>query len=467
MSAKSASVPRVLLWVVPALAVAGCGHEPKKEHKDVAAPPVVKIVSPALRPITRTVGQPSFIESYERTSIYPKMTAYIEKWVVDIGDKVKKGDLLATLFVPEIVEDFHTKTATVELDRERVNDALTVVQVAEANVDAAKARVAVTESDLGKYQSEVDRWDVQVKRLQTEVDRGVISPQILLESSNQLKSNAAFRDAAKVAIDQAKAELRSKMASTSKAKVDVAVAQAVAESDAKRLAAWVGYLTLSAPFDGVITARNANTGDFVLPATGDPTALRRAPDVSTAGAAPIYVVDRLDIVRIFVDIPEKDANFVNIGTKATVLARAYKDVELPAKVTRTSWALNIKSRTLRAEIDLPNPESRLLPGMYAYGTVIIEHPGARALPAGALVYSGDQTYCWLYENGKAVRTELETGVSDDDWVEVTNRRPPVPLEAPGGKVPWTPIDGSEKVIMGDLSILADLAPVALAPPETK
>jgi multidrug efflux pump subunit AcrA (membrane-fusion protein) len=195
MSAKSASVPRVLLWVVPALAVAGCGHEPKKEHKDVAAPPVVKIVSPALRPITRTVGQPSFIESYERTSIYPKMTAYIEKWVVDIGDKVKKGDLLATLFVPEIVEDFHTKTATVELDRERVNDALTVVQVAEANVDAAKARVAVTESDLGKYQSEVDRWDVQVKRLQTEVDRGVISPQILLESSNQLKSNAAFRDA--------------------------------------------------------------------------------------------------------------------------------------------------------------------------------------------------------------------------------------------------------------------------------
>ena len=90
--------------------------------------------------------------------------------------------------------------------------------------------------------------------------------------------------------------------------------------------AWVDYLTLTAPFDGVISARNANTFDFVLPTTGDPTAFYLSPDISPGGtAAPIYVVDRLDIVRIFVDIPEQDANFVNIGTKATVLARAFRD----------------------------------------------------------------------------------------------------------------------------------------------
>ena len=86
----------------------------------------------------------------------------------------------------------------------------------------------------------------------------------------------------------------------------------------------MGYLTLTAPFDGVIVARNANTGDFVLPATGDPTAMTRSPYLSPGGgAAPIYVVDRTDVVRIFVDIPEQDANYVQIGTKATVLARAY------------------------------------------------------------------------------------------------------------------------------------------------
>ena len=121
--------------------------------------------------------------------------------------------------------------------------------------------------------------------------------------------------------------------------------------------AWVDYLTLTAPFDGVIAARNANTFDFVLPTTGDPTALLPLPDISPGGAAaPIYVVDRLDIVRIFVDIPERDANFVHVGTKASVLAKAFRDTEIPATVTRTSWALNMKSRTLRAEIDLPNPE---------------------------------------------------------------------------------------------------------------
>ena len=58
--------------------------------------------------------------------------------------------------------------------------------------------------------------------------------------------------------------------------------------------------------------------------------------------------------------------------------------------------------------------------MYAYAKVIIERPGVRALPLAALTYSGDQTYCWKYENGQAVRTEIQTGVSDGEWIEVTN-----------------------------------------------
>ena len=60
----------------------------------------MRLIQPRTRNIVRTVGQPSFIESYERTSIYPKPTAYIQKWIVDIGDKVAKNDVLATLFAP-------------------------------------------------------------------------------------------------------------------------------------------------------------------------------------------------------------------------------------------------------------------------------------------------------------------------------------------------------------------------------
>src|SRR6476660_6415726 len=92
------------LWLVfgllAPLAVLGCGHQSRIEFSDVAKPLPVQVINPPLRNIVRVVGQPSFIESYERTSIYPKPTAYIDKWNVDIGDKVKKGDVLAILSHP-------------------------------------------------------------------------------------------------------------------------------------------------------------------------------------------------------------------------------------------------------------------------------------------------------------------------------------------------------------------------------
>ena len=188
---------------------AGCGHEEKSHYTSVSKPPSVQIIHPHVRTITRVVGQPSFIESFERTSIYPKLTAYIEKWIVDIGDKVKKGDVLATLFVPEVVEDFGTKKATVKLDEERVDLALKMVDVADANVQAAKARLVEAKAILGKFQAEVDRWDSEVKRLTSEVQQNVVAPQILLESTNQLKSSTSARDAATATIKKAQAELLS------------------------------------------------------------------------------------------------------------------------------------------------------------------------------------------------------------------------------------------------------------------
>jgi multidrug efflux pump subunit AcrA (membrane-fusion protein) len=451
--------PAGYLWLggvlLAFLAVPGCS-KPKIVATSVAEPPAVELIQPQVKTIKRVVGQPSFVESYERTSIYPKVTGYIEKWNVDIGDKVKKGDVLATLFVPELREDWETKKATVQLDKERVDLALKLVEVAKADVEAAKARLDEAKAILEKYQADVDRWDSEVKRLKREVDRGVVDPQVLLESQNQHRANVAARDAAKATIMKAEAELLSKKATLSEDIVDVGVERArvaVAESDAKRLKAWVDYLTLPAPYDGVVVARNANTWDFVLPGAGDPTADHNAPHLSPSGkAAPIYVVDRTDIVRIFVDVPEHDANYVQIGTKASVQIKGYRDHWIPATVTRTSWALNVKSRTLRAEIDLPNAGSQILPGMYAYGKVIIERPNVQALPVAALTSVGEKTYYWRYEKGHAVRTEIQTGVSDGEWIEVTNRQ--LPPKATGEE-PWGPIDGSEQVIVGDLSILTD------------
>jgi multidrug efflux pump subunit AcrA (membrane-fusion protein) len=445
--------------------VAGCGGDPPSDYQSVAQPPSVRVIQPPLRTIRRVIGQPSFIQSYERTSIYPKLTAYIDKWMVDIGDKVKKGDVLATLFVPELVESYGTKKATVALEGRRIELAQKAVDVALADVLAAQARVIDARASLVKSQTETDRWDREVKRLSKEVDKGVISPQLLLQSTNRFNASAALRDAATAAIERALSDQLAREADAAKAKVDVDVARdrlAVARSEEKRLEAWIGYLTLTAPFDGVVVVRNANTFDFVLPSTGDPTALQRAPDLSSTRAAPIYVIDRTDIVRVFVDIPEADANFVTIGTKASVLARAFRDQPIAGTVTRTAWALNIKSRTLRAEIDLPNTDGRILPGMYAYGKVMIERSGVRALPREALVSSGSQTFCWQHAQGRAQRIELETGFAGDTWIEVTNRRV-APL-GPGAvsQANWSPFDGSEQILLGDLSVLTDGGAVKIA-----
>ena len=146
------------------------------------------------------------------------------------------------------------------------------------------------------------------------------------------------------------------------------------------------------------------------------------------------MVDRTDIVRIYVDIPEQDANHVQIGSKATVLIKAYRDQPISGYRDTYLLALNIRSRTLRAEIDLPNPGGRILPGMYAYGNVIIERPDVWALPVSALMHLGDNTilhvgqrsFCWIYKDGRATQIELETGVIGDagpaggQWIEVTN-----------------------------------------------
>lgn len=444
------------------MGITGCRRVEKATVEAAGTPPVVQLIKLSMRDIKREVGQPSFVEAYERTSIYPKMTAYIKKWNVDIGDKVKKGDTLATLFVPELVEDWKTKKATVILDKEKIDLALQRVEVARADVKAADARLDETRKILGQYTAQVDRWDVEVQRLAREVTNGVIDPQVLLESRHQLASSISAREAAKATIQKADAEFLAKKATLAQDEVAVRVAQAnlgVADSDEKRLEALVGYLTLPAPFDGIIVARNANTLDFVLPATGDPSADSLAPHLSPGNkAAPIYVVDRTDIVRVFMDIPERDANYVKAGSRAMVQVKGFNIQWIPGSVTRTAWALNVKSRTLRAEIDLKNTDTQILPGMYAYGKVIIDRPNVRAIPEKALIHQGDSTFYWQYSNGKSIRTEIETGVSDGAWVEVLNRKGKADALSSES---WVPFDGTEQVILGDLSLLVDGGDVRL------
>src|SRR5207249_1307116 len=96
-----------------------------------------------------------------------------------------------------------------------------------------------------------------------------------------------------------------------------------------------------------------------------------------------------DIMRVRVEVPEGDAAWVNRGAEARIHVQVLKSYEFVGAVTRTSWSLDRTARTLLAEVDVPNPEGKLRPGMYAYATITAEHPGGWTLPASAVVTEGD------------------------------------------------------------------------------
>ena len=148
----------------------------------------------------------------------------------------------------------------------------------------------------------------------------------------------------------------------------------VAEAEQRKTKALLDYTQVKAPYDGVVTVRNANTGDYVQAVTGDK---------STMNPSAIFVVENADTLRIFLDIPESYAAYVMKGTKAAVRAVALSGMEIPATVTRTSWAIREKTRSLWTEIDLTKKEyDGLRSGMYVYVSIL--HPSARRPRSAAI-----------------------------------------------------------------------------------
>jgi HlyD family secretion protein len=445
-------------WLValllPAVAC-GCAGSKAAPAPPVNTDPTVKVARAERRTVRRTVAQPGVINAYEQTAIYAKVSGYVRKWHPDIGDRVKKGDPLVELMAPELVEQHQRMKEQVELDRAMVEQSRELVRVAESNLTAATEMVPQARADTNRYQADVDRWDSEVKRLTSLVKDKVVDQQVLDETRRQLASSQAAHEASLQAVKTRDAQRLSAAASLEKAKVDVTVAQAkvkVSEAEERRLAALVGYLKIDAPYDGVVFTRNVNSGDFVLPATGDPSDGSLSQGVSPSRATPLYVLNRMDPVLFVVGVPEADAPYVAAGSKVRVRVPALAGREFTARVTRTSWALNNTSRTLLAQVDLPNPKGEFLPGMYAYGSVFIERPDVRALPVSAITQIGNQNYCYLVIDGKAVRTPVQTGVSDGSWVEVTGK---LARSARSSEEVWVAFDGAEAVIDGNLSEISD------------
>jgi RND family efflux transporter MFP subunit len=407
---------------------------------------VVHVVKPELRTIDYAIDNPGSVEAFERTAIFAKVSGFIKHFYVDIGDAVKKDDLLVEIDVPELDEDHQRKAAQVEWDETRLEQTGQLVKVAESNVQTAIAQVTEAKANVGKFQAEVVRWESEVQRLTQMVMEKVVDRQVLAETQRQLDSSKAARDAAVAAVAAREADRVTAEANLGKAKIDVETQKAkvkVSKADERMAAAMLAYTKVTAPYDGVVTDRNANTQDYVQAVMGDK---------STANPSAIFVVVRNDLVRVFVDVPEEKARYVQPGTKAVVRAQALSGLQIPATVTRTSWAIREKNHTLRAEIDLPVKDG-LRPGLYVYAKVLVQRSNVYAVPQQATMGSGNQTYCYLLRGTKAVKTSVQVGVSDGTWIEIDRVKT-------GDS--WRKVTGDEQVILADLSELTDGQTVQVA-----
>lgn len=269
-------------------------------------------------------------------------------------------------------------------------------------VAAATAGIAVKDAGVVEAQAFHDRWESETKRMDKLAKDGVVNAQSREEIQNQFK-------AAGGRLAFARAEVQKARADRDKADADVKAARArvdVASAEARRMEAMLGYAKIRAPFDGVITRRKVNTGDFVQPSSG------------VGKSDWLFTVARLDPVRVVVAVPEADAALVREKSAVNLSVQALDGPALTGTVARTSWDLEPGARTLRAEIDLPNKDGVLRPGMYAYARITCTLPEAWVLPASALVKQGDNLICFLLEDGKAVRATVQVGRGNGEFVEV-------------------------------------------------
>lgn len=199
------------------------------------------------------------------------------------------------------------------------------------------------------------------------------------------------------------------------AKQDVDVAEAAAEA-AKHLMnnrrTMLEYTKVSAPFSGVITARFA-----------DPGALIQSAAVSATQAVPLYTLMDLEIVRVYLSVPQEVALLAKPGVPAVLSFKELPEQEFKGSITRTTEALDPATRTLLVEIDMPNKKHRLQPGMFVSVTLYLrQHPNALVIPPAAIVTGGNAKAksVFVIEQGKARLVPIKTDIDNGIWVEVVD-----------------------------------------------
>ncbi len=449
--------PRALLCLLSGITLLTMGCQPSapvgSSAKSAAAElPKVVTVKPERKTLVQRTEQPGQIEAFRTTPILAKVAGYVERMHVDIGDRVQgpkldadgkviePGQLLVELQAPELDGEFQQKRAMVEQADAEVEQAEAAVKVARSAQSSAVANVDESQAGLQRVEAMYQRWKSEFDRVQELAASKAVTQKLADETEQQFKSADAARSETAAKVRSATAKQQEAVTGIEKAQADLKAIKAragVARADQDRVAALCDYLKIRAPFSGVITARNIDQGVLVQPAR-------------SGSETPLFMLVQAHDVRLFVSVPDSDAVLVEPGRNATVKVPALGAKTFTGRVTRTGWALQAGTRTLNCEIDVPNPDGVLRPGMYAHVELVVaEAENALALPKAAVIVVDGKSACMTVSADGVVSQKLvEVGLRTGTDVQITSG-----------------LDGDEDVISANPAAFKDGQRVTKAVPQ--
>jgi len=367
----------------------------ERHNETVGAVPIVHTVKAEPAVNTESLLLPGNISAIQYTTIYARIDGYLTSRNVDIGDTVKKGQLLAEIDTPTTDQ----KVLQAKADFEQAEATLVTTK---AQLKEAIAKLEASKAEVEKSQSNVDYASLTAERWQDLATRGAVSVQSKDEKVRMLNSQTSQMAAAQANVKVADAGVKA-----AQSQVLVATATLAAQkANLQRLRAEVNFKHVVAPFDGVITARKVDAGALITQG-------------SQSTSLELYQMAKIDRLRIYVSVPQRAARYLKTGLSSEVLVSEYPDRVFKGKITNVSGALDANTRTRQTEIQIDNPEHILLPGMYATVrmTGVRETPWIR-VPGNTIVSRPDGQFVVVVEGDKARFQKVTMGRDFGDVVEI-------------------------------------------------
>jgi RND family efflux transporter MFP subunit len=331
----------------------------------------VGVTSVAKKTVSRQITLSSELVPFQEIDVYAKESGYVQKLDVDYGAHVKAGQTMATLEIPEL-------QAQLQQDQAEIKNAID--------------QVSRADHELKRYDAQYNALHLQYTRLNGvfETQPGIVAQQEVDDAQGKDLAAASQVDAGKAALEAAQSQL--------------AAAKAKLVHDETLF----GYSRITAPFAGVVTERYANLGTLVQAGTS-----------SSTQAMPIVRLSQDDLFRLVIPIPESYVRYIRIGDPVNVHVPSL-DRTFPGKVARFSVDVRADTRTMHTEVDVPNPEHVMMPGLYAEAEVRLDQKdNVATVPLQAVSHQGSKTTVFVVNHdGELGERTVELGLQTTTDAEV-------------------------------------------------